>query len=95
MVTREGNWALRERRPGQGGEPAGKGQQHPLPPSQLPITIKHFNDLLSDEPLDFIIIHHVSLRKKKKTCLNYTSKPGALPLGEDFIGIKDGGEQRF
>lgn len=27
------------------------------------ITVKHFGQLLADEPLDFIIIHHVSLEK--------------------------------
>lgn len=57
--------ALRKRQAGL-AEVAGKGKPCPLPPSRLPITIKHFNDLLSDEPLDVIIIHHVSLREEKK-----------------------------
>lgn len=57
--------SLRERRRGREGKEL-ESEQHLLLPSQLPITIKHFNDLLSDEPLDFIIIHHVSLRKKKR-----------------------------
>lgn len=67
-----------------------EGQAAPTATHWLPITIKHFNDFLSDESLDFIIIHHVSLRKEKKTCLNYTSKPGALSLGIEFMEIKDG-----
>jgi hypothetical protein len=74
-----GTQALRKRRPGLGGELAGKGKWHPLPPRQLSITIKHFNDLLSDKPLDFIIIHQVSLRKEGKNCLNYTFKLGVFP----------------
>ena len=63
------------------GQAAPSATQRPL------ITIKHFNDLLSDESLDFIVIHHVSLRKEKKACLTYTSQP---PLGIALMEIKDG-----
>lgn len=63
----------------------GKGKHYPLPPCRLPITIKHFNDLLSDEPLDVIVIHHVSLMKEKKPGLNETSKLGPFPVNRlDF-----------
>lgn len=71
-----------------------EGPAAPTATQQLPITIKHFNDLLSDESLDFIVIHHVSLRKEKETCLNYTSKLGARSLGVDFMEIRNGGKQR-
>lgn len=63
------------------------GQAAPSATQRPPITIKHFNDLLSDESLDFIVIHHVSLRKEKKACLNYTSQP---PLGIILMELKDG-----
>ena len=79
---------LRERKLGWGEEAAGKGEQHPLPASQLPITIKHFNDLLSDEPLDFIIIHHVSLRKQKKPASITLSSLGLISPGNRFHGNK-------
>lgn len=66
-------------------------------PVQLPITIKHFNDLLSDEPLDFIIIHHVSLRKEKKPASITLSSLGLISPGNRFHGNKGwglAGEQR-
>lgn len=71
-----------------------EGQAAPTANHWLLITIKHFKDFLSDESLDFIIIHHVSLRKEKKTCLSYTSKPGALSLGIEFMEINKLWKQR-
>ena len=73
----EDTGASRKPQAGLGEEVSGKGEHYPPPPSRLPITIKQFNDLLSDKPLDIIIIHHVSLRKEKKPGLNHMSKLGS------------------
>lgn len=69
-----------------------EGPAAPTATRQPPITIEHFHDLLSDEPLDFVVIHHVALRDEKRACLSHASSlgPGALPLGMDFVDIKDG-----
>ena len=64
-------------------------------PVQLPLTIKHFNDLLSDEPLDFIIIHHVSLRKEKKPASITLSSLGLISPGNRFHGNKGWGGRRL
>lgn len=69
-----------------------EGQAAPTVTLRLSITIKHFNDLLSDESLDFIVIHHVSLRKEKKTFI--LSSLVLSPPGIDIMEIKDEGKQR-
>lgn len=71
-----------------------EGQAAPTATHRLPITIKHFNDFLSDESLDFIIIHHVSLRKEKKNLPQLYFQTWCSFPGNRVYGTKGRGEKQ-
>lgn len=62
--------ALRGQGPGSApaGTRAGTHPRHPGPcPHPVPVTVKHLVQLLPDEPLDLVVIHHIALRGHEGT----------------------------